>query len=86
MMKMLFHQKPQFEAPSFNHYTQTHHHHHHYEMNKPRIGTNGYYVIDRAPIKSTGRSTEEMEILSRVYLGGIGLVGLLILYKIIDRK
>lgn len=43
-------------------------------------------VIEYVPTNIRTNTSKEMEILSRVYLGGVGLVGLLILYNLMDKK
>lgn len=80
--------------PTHNHYYHGHGYGHGYSAPWFRYpsGNSVYYnLYGNAPIEyvPTGirqNSTREMEILSRVYLGGVGLVGLLILYNLLDKK
>jgi len=82
--------------PTHNHYYHGHGYGYGHGYGAPWFrypsGNSVYYnLYGNAPIEymPTGirtNSTREMEILSRVYLGGVGLVGLLILYNLLDKK
>ena len=95
---MQFHKRPQFDAPSHGHHHVVHQmptynfYHNQYPWFRYPSGNSVYYTmygntpIEYVPTSVRAYSTREMDILSRVYLGGLGLVGLLILYNLMDKK